>query len=645
MTGTPGYFQVEQNKSITVPVKLTIRDSNSSGWSGSISLQVTSEVPGATVNISPSSIQFKSDTPTQEFEVTITHSAISDTNSYVVSINASANVGTACGGTVTFGSHRVVLDVKGTVTVIRCPRLVPSLTPNSVQVNVNENINLNATLTVYDSARSGWSGTVNLSITGQSGSVVPNSFTFTGSRTRVQLTISISAFSSQGRRVATLLLTPVGLHSSCTKTEASVPITIRVRRLSLPVVEPTQPTGTDFAFTTGDSGGNGGGGGDPLCQTFTLKEPRVVSSIDLWFYRVSDQDAPVEVGLRPLTSSGIPDRRQYLARTSLSRAQIMTAMGISDPSQTITTPTLSNRVNFSFPDPVYLPPGDYGFYIGTNVPGYFVFCAKLGKTILGSLSVSDSSRIGLPLAVQAHDGVLFASSNNVSWQVELENDLMFRINGLTTGSTDQGRIVFNADGPPTFHEFATLVHAVVPAETAIKGLYSVNSGSWKEFGVTLIDEDNQTHDFVNVGAVGTSLKIAIDMYTSNPMLTPIVRLEPIQLICLTYDNQSIYQTKELQFGGQTFENIEGWVDVLTNGGTVTISASFDHGNTWYSVPTIGTLSLSDGFTEVNFGGSLSTITSGSITESEYVIIRVTMSSSPSSRWASPQVKRFRFVVY
>jgi hypothetical protein len=323
----------------------------------------------------------------------------------------------------------------------------------------------------------------------------------------------------------------------------------------------------------------------------------------------------------------------------------MTAMGISDPSQTITRPTLSNRVNFSFPDPVYLPPGDYGFYVTTNVPGYFVFSSKLGKTILGSLSVSDSSRIGLPLAVQAHDGVLLVSSNNVSWQVELENDLMFRINGLTTGSTSQGRVVFNADGPPTFHEFAALVHAVIPSETAIKGLYSVNSGGWKEFGVTLIDEDNQTHDFVNVGTVGSSLKMAIDMYTSNPMLTPIVKLTPIQLICLTYDNESVYRTRELRFGGQTFEYIEGWVDVLANGGTVTISASFDHGTTWYSVPTIGTLQLSDGFTEVNFGGSLSTITSGSITESEYVIMRVTMSSNPSSRWASPQIKRFRFVVY
>jgi hypothetical protein len=323
----------------------------------------------------------------------------------------------------------------------------------------------------------------------------------------------------------------------------------------------------------------------------------------------------------------------------------MTAMGISDPSQTVAIPTLSNRVNFSFPDPVYLPPGDYGFYVTTNVPGYFVFSSKLGKTILGSLSVSDSSRIGLPLAVQAHDGVLLVSSNNVSYQVELENDLMFRINGLTTGSTSQGRVVFNADGPPTFHEFAALVHAVIPAETAIKGLYSVNSGGWKEFGVTLIDEDNRTQDFVNVGTVGSSLKMAIDMYTSNPMLTPIVKLTPIQLICLTYDNESVYRTRELQFGGQTFEYIEGWVDVLANGGTVTISASFDHGTTWYSVPTIGTLQLSDGFTEVNFGGSLSTITSGSITESEYVIMRVTMSSNPSSRWASPQIKRFRFVVY
>jgi hypothetical protein len=642
MTGTPGNFQVEQNKSITVPVKLIIRDTNSSGWSGTISLQVTSEVSGSTVSISPDSVQFQPDISTQEFEVAITHSSISSTGNYTVTVSGSANVGTACGGTQAFGSHRVVLDVKETLTVIRCPKLVPSLTPNSILVGVNESINSSVALTVYDAAQSGWSGTVNLSITGQSGSVVPNSFTFTGNNTRVLLTINISAFSSPGRRTATLLLTPVGLHSSCSETQVSARITIRVYTPVPPVVEPAEPTGADFSWVDASVGG---GGGDPLCQTFTLKEPRVVSSIDLWFHKVSDQDAPIEIGLRPLTDSGIPDRRQHLARSTLSRAQIMTSMGISDPSQTITTPTLSNRVNFSFPDPVYLPPGDYGFYVGTNVPGYFVFCAKLGKTIMGSLSVSDSSRIGLPLAIQAHDGVLFSSSNNMSWQVELENDLMFRINGLTTGSTDQGRMVLNADGPPNFHEFALLAYAVVPAETAIKGLYSVNSGNWKEFGVTLIDESNQTHDFVNVGAVGTSLKVALDMYTSNSMLTPIVRLEPIQLICLTYDNESIYQTKELQFGGQTFENIEGWVDVLTNGGTVTISASFDHGNTWYTVPTIGTLSLSDGFTEVNFGGSLSDITSGSVTESEYVIIRVTMSSNSSSRWASPQVKRFRFVVY
>ena len=643
--GGSGAWVGDTGESIAIPVRVSVTDSLQTGWSGQINLTVSTNVPGGNASVSPTVLSF-SGGRVQYFDLTFTHSPISSTGNYAATISASANLGSNCGGTRVIGSATVSLRVSTTAPP-KCPRFAMIASPNSFAIQNRSAPSVSTTLVITDTANSGWTGTLNLTVTGftggRTGSVTPPSVTFSGSRITVPVSIQLPYYDSVGRWHFSINANPVGLPSGCPYSSASAALYVNVTEPQ-PQLPPPYQGGDDWSCPE-YSMGDGGGGGDPLFQTFTLKEGRVISSIDLWFYRVSHRDYPVEVGIRPLTDSGLPDKRQLLARKALSRAQIMEKMGITDTSELLTQPTLSNRVTFSFPDPVYLPPGDYGFYVATNAPGYYVYSAVLGKNVLGSLDEDDQSRIGNPLAMQAHDGVLMVSTNNVTWQVELENDLMFRINALTVGETNRGRLVLNAGSLPDFHEFALLLDSVIPPQTSIKSFYSANSMSWKEFLPALISEDNSLLDFANVGVVGTSLSIALDLQTADPMLTPIVRLVPMRLIRLKYNNTSIYQTKELRFGGQTFENIEGWVDVLENGGTVAISASFDHGNTWYTVPTIGEISLSDGFKERNFGGSLGSISGGEVTESEYVILRVTMSSGSSTRWASPQIKRFRFVVY
>jgi hypothetical protein len=153
---------------------------------------------------------------------------------------------------------------------------------------------------------------------------------------------------------------------------------------------------------------------DPVAQTFFVPAdlyPNGVflTSVDL-FFRTKDDFLPVIVQIRP-TINGFPHSYEVYPGSEISiepsLVNISELPNVADPT-TATT--------FSFPQPVYLEPGEHALVVLTPSLNYEVFVSELGEKILGT------NRI---VSEQPYLGSLFKSQNATAWTPTQLEDLMF----------------------------------------------------------------------------------------------------------------------------------------------------------------------------------------------------------------------------
>jgi len=321
-------------------------------------------------------------------------------------------------------------------------------------------------------------------------------------------------------------------------------------------------------------------------------------------------------------------------------------MGISDPSQVVTTPTLANAVKIQFDDPIYLPPGHYCLYVASQSSGYYVFTAKGRAKVLGNLANPIWSKIGQVLDRQVHDGVLFKSYNFLSWEIDMERDLMFRLNKAVFDTTRTGVVELAVSGISyPVHEFQYGTAVVVPPGTSVTSQYDAGSG-WTDFRMVDFDRERSQAgwDVVNVGREASSLKFRLLLKTQNRDVAPLVLRDFGFVQVWKYDSYSEYYTKEVDVG-QVFNYIKVWVNELTNNGSVSYKVSFDSGTTWYSMPLVNTVQLREGWVEKELGGSLSGISGGLVSEAEKFVVKVEIASGSTTRWLTPKLSTLRVLVY
>lgn len=141
---------------------------------------------------------------------------------------------------------------------------------------------------------------------------------------------------------------------------------------------------------------------DPLAQTFTLPERRVIGGLELWF-TAKGGTAPVIVQIRE-TQVGIP------TTTVLTEGRLLAADIKTDGNAT--------RVLF---DPVALEANrEYALVVLTDDANHAVAVAELGKY---------DPRTGWVTAQPYQIGVLLSSSNGITWTAHQTQDLTFRLLG------------------------------------------------------------------------------------------------------------------------------------------------------------------------------------------------------------------------
>ena len=141
---------------------------------------------------------------------------------------------------------------------------------------------------------------------------------------------------------------------------------------------------------------------DPMAQTFTLPERRVIGGLDLWF-TTKGGDAPVIVQIRE-TQVGMPTT-EVLTEGRLAASDIKT-----DGNPT--------RITL---DPVALEANrEYAIVVLTDDANHAVSVAELGKY---------DPRTGWVTAQPYQIGVLLSSSNGSTWTPHQTQDLTFRLLG------------------------------------------------------------------------------------------------------------------------------------------------------------------------------------------------------------------------
>lgn len=161
-----------------------------------------------------------------------------------------------------------------------------------------------------------------------------------------------------------------------------------------------------------------GGGMDPLAQTFTVNGQRggcFIDSVDLYFQSKSSQYG-VNMQIREVVN-GVPG-----ARIVPFGEKFLTSDEIYISEMAAGVPTF-HPTRFKFDSPVYLQ--NNRTYCIVPVPenndavDFNIWVSELGENVFGT-----DKRI----TKQGHGGVLFSSSNNISWTPIQSEDMMFGIN-------------------------------------------------------------------------------------------------------------------------------------------------------------------------------------------------------------------------
>ena len=186
---------------------------------------------------------------------------------------------------------------------------------------------------------------------------------------------------------------------------------------------------------------------DPLAQSFTVTgstsgDGKFITSVDV-FFSAKDATLPVQAEIRTMING-------YPARKILPFGK-----KVLYPSDINTSSDGSTATTFTFPSPVFVKEQtEYCLVLFSYSQEYKVYISRMGENDIGDTRI---------ISEQPHVGVLFKSSNNMTWSPSQLEDLKFTLKTakFTTGTTGT----------------LTLVNSTLPAKTLEPNPIVITGGS------------------------------------------------------------------------------------------------------------------------------------------------------------------------
>ncbi len=165
---------------------------------------------------------------------------------------------------------------------------------------------------------------------------------------------------------------------------------------------------------------------DPLAQSFVITEdPGIfMTGVDM-FFQSRSETIPVKIRIVPL-ENGYPS------------VKVMKHSEVElDPEQVNISDDGSVPTRFTFPAPVYLPAGDYAFYLGSASGDYDAWISQVGEADINTLFGNQFQRV--VVTKQPAQGSLFKAQSNNTWTASQLEDLKY-VSYKARFTADEGSI-------------------------------------------------------------------------------------------------------------------------------------------------------------------------------------------------------------
>lgn len=298
---------------------------------------------------------------------------------------------------------------------------------------------------------------------------------------------------------------------------------------------------------------------DPLAQTFSFNENRVISAIGLFFTR-KDASVPVTVQIRGVTT-GLPNDVVY-AQQVVSPGEI----------------NLNAETKVTFANPMSADANtSYAVVILTDSTNYRVRVATLGQ--LGQNGV---------ITKQTYtSGVLLESSNAETWTPLNGSDLAMKIYGYDFAPA--GEVRFKAITGVQFSELNLDEYSAIPQGTGMTWEYSMDGGvTWD----AIVPEEEES--LPNVAAQ-VIIRAKLSSSTTND--TPALNYKDVNLIGYLNNPNGTYISRENELT-QGIESTKVYAQMnIPSGCSLNWFTSNDGGATWEPMALDSTREVDQTWTE------------------------------------------------
>lgn len=272
---------------------------------------------------------------------------------------------------------------------------------------------------------------------------------------------------------------------------------------------------------------------DPLAQTFQFEKDQFISSIGIYFC-VRDANEDVIIQLRGV-DNGYPNNTVF-AEKVLKGSECL-------PSELGTIETL-----VAFDDPVYCRANtQYCFTILTESSTASVYYAQLGgRDLATNVQVLRNPYIA---------GMMFSSSNALTWTAHQSQNLKFNIYGNTFNTNSYAYFAEVVD--VSYDRIALYAETEVPVDTELTWEYSKDSGdTWYPISLGM---DIELTSLVTKVLIRAKFK-------SNVTVSPVVAADSLMLVGYKNETECNYISKNITTDSP-YTNIKQIVDLLVPTGT------------------------------------------------------------------------------
>lgn len=350
---------------------------------------------------------------------------------------------------------------------------------------------------------------------------------------------------------------------------------------------------------------------DPLAESFAFTQARTVTSVGVYFAS-KDATSNIIMQIRGLSEGGFPNRTVYAER-------------VIKPSDITVSANASVETKIKLDDPLMVQPGEmYCMVFITDSPNYTMWAATMGEKLINDQTTTVTSQ---PYV----NGVLFDSSNAVSWTVHQKSDLKFNV--YTANFNETGVIVFdpmtniNSDGVLLLASYLT------PANTGCTWEIKVLDQS--QAGTTSIDSI-PWQPVSNYTAYGTLFIVGVAQlratFKSSKYISPMLVTDDLMLVNFLSATTGDYVTKTIDSTGAPFNYINLSFDADIPGGcTVVPKYSTDGGTTWNSFSAAPTTAAQSAvFTRYTYTQTLTTAKTS---------IKYKLTLTASNRFLRPRIRK------